>query len=476
MITLMTVVFVIGYILIAMEHKIGINKAATALILGMTLWVLYMFSGDSIISAVNAESFRHFLAGNSDVANMPLAKQCAKFVSDFQIVESLGEHVQIVLYLIGAMAIVELIDVHGGFMCVTERISTRSKRNLLWILSFITFFMSSILDNLTTAIVMTMLLRKMVSDRHERWIFAGMIIIAANSGGAWTPTGDVTTIMLWINENVTTSALITKLFLPSLLSMLVPLAIVSLMLGKGDVNYSTDRQESAISAYVSNKERVAIFCIGVSALISIPIFKAITHLPPFMGVLLVLGIIWVYMEIMYNRKPDIPISRQYRLTAIFSRIDLGTILFFMGILMAVSALQSAGILKEVSTYLDEEVHNVYVINTIVGILSSIIDNVPLVAGAMGMYPMPTHEAVALSGEAAYMANFVQDGIFWQLLAYCAGVGGSILIIGSAAGVVVMGIEKITFSWYLKYISLLALIGYFAGIAAYICQSSIISAF
>ena len=473
MITLMTVVFVIGYILIAMEHKIGINKAATALILGMTLWVLYMFSGDSIISAVNAESFRHFLAWNSDVANMPLAKQCAKFVSDFQIVESLGEHVQIVLYLIGAMAIVELIDVHGGFMCVTERISTRSKRNLLWILSFITFFMSSILDNLTTAIVMTMLLRKMVSDRHERWIFAGMIIIAANSGGAWTPTGDVTTIMLWINENVTTSALITKLFLPSLLSMLVPLAIVSLMLGKGDVNYSTDRQESAISAYVSNKERVAIFCIGVSALISIPIFKAITHLPPFMGVLLVLGIIWVYMEIMYNRKPDIPISRQYRLTAIFSRIDLGTILFFMGILMAVSALQSAGILKEVSTYLDEEVHNVYVINTIVGILSSIIDNVPLVAGAMGMYPMPTHEAVALSGEAAYMANFVQDGIFWQLLAYCAGVGGSILIIGSAAGVVVMGLEKITFAWYCKHISLLALLGYFSGIITYVVQNAIL---
>lgn len=473
MITLMTVVFVIGYILIAMEHKIGINKAATALILGMTLWVLYMFSGDSIISAVNAESFRHFLAGNSDVANMPLAKQCAKFVSDFQIVESLGEHVQIVLYLIGAMAIVELIDVHGGFMCVTERISTRSKRNLLWILSFITFFMSSILDNLTTAIVMTMLLRKMVSDRHERWIFAGMIIIAANSGGAWTPTGDVTTIMLWINENVTTSALITKLFLPSLLSMLVPLAIVSLMLGKGDVNYSTDSQESAISAYVSNKERVAIFCIGVSALISIPIFKAITHLPPFMGVLLVLGIIWVYMEIMYNRKPDIPISRQYRLTAIFSRIDLGTILFFMGILMAVSALQSAGILKEVSTYLDEEVHNVYVINTIVGILSSIIDNVPLVAGAMGMYPMPTHEAVALSGEAAYMANFVQDGIFWQLLAYCAGVGGSILIIGSAAGVVVMGLEKITFAWYCKHISLLALLGYFSGIITYVAQNAIL---
>ena len=473
MITLMTVVFVIGYILIAMEHKIGINKAATALILGMTLWVLYMFSGDSIISVVNAESFRHFLARNSDVANMPLAKQCTKFVSDFQIVESLGEHVQIVLYLIGAMAIVELIDVHGGFMCVTERISTRSKRNLLWILSFITFFMSSILDNLTTAIVMTMLLRKMVSDRHERWIFAGMIIIAANSGGAWTPTGDVTTIMLWINENVTTSALITKLFLPSLLSMLVPLAIISLMLGKGDVNYSTDRQESAISAYVSNKERVAIFCIGVSALISIPIFKAITHLPPFMGVLLVLGIIWVYMEIMYNRKPDIPISRQYRLTAIFSRIDLGTILFFMGILMAVSALQSAGILKEVSTYLDEEVHNVYVINTIVGILSSIIDNVPLVAGAMGMYPMPTHEAVALSGEAAYMANFVQDGIFWQLLAYCAGVGGSILIIGSAAGVVVMGLEKITFAWYCKHISLLALLGYFSGIITYVVQNAIL---
>ncbi len=473
MITLMTVVFVVGYILIAMEHKIGVNKAATALILGMTLWVMYMFSGDGTISVVNAESFRHFLAGNSDVASMPLAKQCAKFVSDCQIVESLGEHVQIVLYLIGAMAIVELIDVHGGFTCVTERISTRAKRKLLWILSFITFFMSSILDNLTTAIVMTMLLRKMVSDRHERWIFAGMIIIAANSGGAWTPTGDVTTIMLWINENVTTSALITKLFLPSMFSMLVPLIIISFMLGDGNVDYSTENAESSISAHVSPKERFAIFCLGVSALISIPIFKAITHLPPFMGVLLVLGIIWVIIEIMYNRKPDVPISRQYRLTAIFSRIDLGTILFFMGILMAVSALQSVGILKEVSTYLDKEVHNVYVINTIVGILSSIIDNVPLVAGAMGMYPIPTHEAVALSGEPAYMINFVQDGIFWQLLAYCAGVGGSILIIGSAAGVVVMGLEKITFAWYCKHISLLALLGYFSGIIAYVAQNAVL---
>jgi len=473
MITLMTVLFVIGYILIAMEHKIGINKAATALILGMTLWVMYMFSGDNIISGVNAESFRHFLSTNSDLANMPLAKQCIKFVSSYQIVESLGEHVQIVFYLIGAMAIVELIDVHGGFLCITDRITTRSKCYLLWILAFITFFMSAILDNLTTAIVMTMLLRKIVADRHERWMFAGTIIIAANSGGAWTPTGDVTTIMLWINENVTTSALIFELFLPSLVSMLVPLVIISFILGKGSVEHPNQPINVDGPATTSPKERLAILCIGVSALVGIPIFKAITHMPPFMGVLLFLGIIWVIIELMYNRKPDLPISKQYRLTAIFSRIDLATILFFLGILMSVSALQCVGVLKEVSQYLDTEVHNIYVINTIVGMLSSIVDNVPLVAGAMGMYPMPTHEAVAVSGEAAYMINFVQDGTFWQLLAYCAGVGGSILIIGSAAGVVVMGLERMTFAWYFKHISLIALIGYFSGIGTYLLQNALV---
>ena len=330
--------------------------------------------------------------------------------------------------------------------------------------------MSAILDNLTTAILMTMLLRKIISDKKERWIFCGMVILAANSGGAWTPTGDVTTIMLWINENVTTAALMTERFLPSVLSMLVPLAILTFSLDGSDAKPPAISREEQSASLITPAERTSIFVLGVSGLIFIPVFKAITGLPPFMGVMLALGAIWIFMEILYDRRSDIPRAQQHRISDVFARIDLSTILFFLGILMAVSALQAVGVLAEVSKFLDSEVHNVYVINAIIGIMSSIVDNVPLVAGAMGMYDIPTHAEVLASAEPAYTAYYAQDGVFWQMLAYCAGGGGSILIIGSAAGVVVMGIEKITFAWYLKKVSLLALIGYFSGIGAYVLQN------
>lgn len=473
MVSLMVSAFIFGYVLIAVEHKIKINKAAISVTLGMSLWVMYIYAGDSLIKSVNADDFKHFLSINPEYAALPLAKQCIKFISESQIIHYLGEQVQIIFYLIGAMTLVELVDVHGGFSCITDRIKTRNKRKLLWILSFFTFFMSAILDNLTTAILITMLLRKIITVKKERWIFCGMVILAANSGGAWTPTGDVTTIMLWINENVTTSALISKLFLPSLVSMVVPLTILSFYLDITDAEGPALNPKQSANAFITSSERTTIFIMGVSGLIFIPVFKAITGLPPFMGVMLALGAIWIFMEILYDRRPDIPRAQQHRISDVFARIDLSTILFFLGILMAVSALQAVGVLADVSRFLDKEVHNIYVINTIIGILSSIVDNVPLVAGTMGMYEIPTHAQVLASAEPAYMASFEQNGAFWQLLAYCAGVGGSILIIGSAAGVVVMGIEKITFSWYFKYITVLALVGYFAGIGTFILQNALL---
>ncbi len=472
MATLMVVVFVAGYALIAMEHEVKINKAATAIVLGMSLWVLYAFSGESVISGENAAQFERFISASPEYLKMAPAMQYAKFVSNFQVVEYLGEYAQIILYLIGAMTIVEVIDVHGGFSVVTNKIRTDEKRKLLWILSLVTFFMSAVLDNLTTAIVMTMLLRKLVASKKDRWLYASMIVISANSGGAWTPTGDVTTIMLWMGENVTTIPLMRDLFLPSLLSMLVPLLIVSKFLGSGTVETPaiTHRQNASLS--MTPKKRLAILLSGISALVSVPVFKAITGLPPFMGILLAFGLIWILLEMMYNRKSGVAPSQQFRVQNIIGRIDITTVVFFVGILMSVAALQSAGVLKLVSDFLDTHVHNAYVINSIIGILSAIVDNVPLVAGAMGAYTMPTPGVAAASSEIPYLLNFVQDGVFWQTLAYCAGVGGSMLIIGSAAGVIVMGLEKITFVWYLKKVTPAAFMGYASGIAAYAAQSGI----
>ncbi len=458
---LMVILFLIGYASIAMEHSIKVNKAASALLLCALLWTVYIFNAEGVLMQVPELVGK--LTSHEDVIS---------YVTSVQIIEHLGEVASTLFFLMGAMTIVELIDVHGGFSIITNRITTKDKKKLLWLLSFVTFFMSAVLDNLTTTIVMVMLLRKLIEDKKERWLFACIIVIAANSGGAFSPIGDVTTIMLWVKGNVTTAGVIPNVFLPSLISMLIPTFIASFFL-KGEL--TSEREEVCghrhkVEEYVTSTDQKIIFFMGVGALLFVPIFKSVTHLPPFVGVLLGLGVLWVYTELFYHKNKHIPEDSKARISDIIGRIDLTTILFFLGILMAVAALQCAGILGMLSDFLDKNVGNIYVIDIIIGVLSSIVDNVPLVAGSMGMYPIAT-EAQVLADPS--MAPYVVDGVFWLFLTYCAGVGGSILIIGSAAGVVVMGLENVPFGWYLKHISLLALVGYLVGALVFILQEEVI---
>ena len=447
----LVVVFIIGYLLIALEHPIKIDKSATALLLGMVMWVLFILGADALPFVVE-KAAEHGHAGHlSDFVNA-------------EILHHMGEIATTLFFLIGAMTIVELVDVHGGFSIITDRITSRDKKKLLWILSFVTFFMSAILDNLTTSIVMVLLLRKLVSDPKERWLYASMIIIAANAGGAWSPIGDITTIMLWVKGNVSTVSVIAYIILPSLVAMILPLLLVS-----GKLKGQLDKVETKTNAqenHVTKKERNMLFYLGVGGLIFVPIFKTITHLPPFIGMLFSLSILWIVTELMYNKKALDP-HRQHRLSRILQRIDSPTILFFLGILMAVAVLQSTGILGDMANLLAEKVGNVNFINIVLGFLSSIVDNVPLVAAAQGMYEIIPVEYAQTLAPGHWDLNFIQDGAFWLLLTYCAGVGGSMLIIGSAAGVVVMGLEKINFGWYLKNITIIAALGYLAGAAVLI---------
>lgn len=473
MLTVMICVFLLGYLFIALEHPIKINKAGTALLTGTILWVLYTFAAPGLIPSASAEEFKEFLNANPAIASLPFVEQATHFVVEHQILDSIGEIAETLIFLIGAMITVELIDAHGGFMFITNRITTNQKRKLLVLVACITFFMSAILDNLTTSIVMVMLMRKLLGNYKERWVFGSIIIIAANSGGAWSPIGDVTTIMLWVRGNISSSATIPHLILPSLVSAMVPVLIMMRFL-HGKVtppNAFADYENDELLKELRTKEKLSILILGVFCLIFVPIFKTITHLPPFMGILMGMGVLWVYTELMY-KKNVVSEDRKLRLSKIVRRIDGATLLFFLGILLAVDALRCSGILTNFAFWLDETVGNVYAVNLIIGALSSIVDNVPLVAGAIGMYPVATDALLATAADPAYMANFVQDGIFWQFLAYCAGVGGSMLIIGSAAGVVVMGLERINFIWYLKNISLIALLGYLAGAGVYILQNVI----
>jgi Na+/H+ antiporter NhaD/arsenite permease-like protein len=457
MLTAIIIIFVIGYLAIALEHPLKVDKTASALLLGMLLWALYAFGAESIIPNVNPEGLAKYLEENPSLKGDSLAHQCLSFIINVDIVEHLGDIAQTILFLMGAMTIVELIDVHGGFTVITDHINTRNKRKLLWILGVLTFFLSAVLDNLTTTIVMLTLLRKFVADKEERWLYAGAIVIAANSGGAWSPIGDVTTILLWAKGNVTAAALIKYVFLPSVISFLIPILVISLKL-KGTLQ-PVATEETATTYKTGPKARKAMFYLGVGGLIFVPIFKTITHLPPFIGILFVLGALWVFTECYYNGQMLERVN-EHRIPRVISRIDMPSILFFLGILMAVAVLQATGILSWMAGVLDTSLHNIYAIDGLIGALSSIVDNVPMVAGVMGMYP------VADPASVGYAAEFVVDGHFWGLLSYCAGVGGSMLIIGSAAGVIAMGIEKITFGWYLKRFSWLALLGYVAGIATY----------
>ena len=429
--TLMIVVFVLGYMAIALEHPLKVDKAASALLIGGITWALYAFSG--IDQHHMNDHLSHHLV---DIA-------------------------EILFFLLGAMTIVELIDAHEGFSIITDKITTNKKVALMWILCTITFFFSAVLDNLTTAIVMSALLTKLIKDKEDLWMFAGMVIISANAGGAWSPIGDITTIMLWVGDQVTASNIITSVFIPSLVCALVPLVYLSFRL-KGSVTRpeEIDLKEHSIDP-TTPFERNLVFYLGVVGLLFVPIFKTVTHLPPYLGMLISLGVLWLVTEIIHRSKNHEKKS-QLSVIGVLKKIDTATIFFFLGILLAVAALQSAGQLDIVANFLQETFKgDIYIINIIIGLLSSIVDNVPLVAGAMGMYDIGP--ICTIQGELA----FPQDHTFWEFLAYCAGTGGSVLIIGSAAGVAVMGILKIDFIWYLKNISLLALMGYLAGAATYI---------
>lgn len=438
------IVFVLGYALIATESLTKVNKAAIALLMFVGVWTLFMFDPAAYLP------------------NCGVGDKVAAAVSEV-IEKHLGSTSTTLFFLMGAMTIVEVVDQNGGFNWVRRVMKTRSKRTLLWRIAFMTFVLSAILDNLTTSIVMVMILRKLVADHKDRIIYAALVIIAANSGGAFSPIGDVTTIMLWNKGLITAAGVISEIFIPSLLSMVIPAFILQYSL-KGELvvpEASGDNNE-AVSDF-SEGQRKAVFWLGVGGLMFVPVFKSITHLPPFVGILLVLGVVWTTTEVFYrhlHRGHDRE-GLQKRVTNLLSRVDMSTILFFLGILMAVACLETVGVLTMLGKGLNVAFDgNHYAVTGIIGVLSSIVDNVPLVAGCMGMYP------VAPTGDMAV------DGIFWQLLAYCAGVGGSMLIIGSAAGVVVMGLEKISFGWYMKKITWIAFVGYLAGILIYWAERSI----
>lgn len=418
---ILILVFVIGYAGIALEELIKINKTATALLTGVICWVVYILGSD------NKE-----LVGE-------------------QLYEHLGAISGILFFLLGAMTIVEIIDAHSGFNTITSRIKTNKKRSLLWIIGIITFFLSAVLDNLTTTIVMVSLLRKIIADRHSRLLYIGVIIIAANAGGAWTPIGDVTTTMLWIGGQITTLNIMRQLLLPSLICLLIPLLILSFRL-KGSINIPTDddrNQQNSIPIFEQN----LILALGIGALIFVPIFKTFTHLPPFMGILFGVGILWVVTEIIHKNK-DAEQKDSFSVVSALRKADVPSVLFFLGILVAISALESTHVLSSLALAMNDTIGNLNVIVLSIGLLSSIIDNVPLVAATMGMYDLQTYPT---------------DHYFWVFIAYCAGTGGSCLIIGSAAGVAAMGMERIDFIWYLKRITWLALLGYFAGAFFFILQ-------
>lgn len=453
---LIVVIFVLGYTAIALEHPLKVDKAASALMIGVLCWTVYVLSADLILGLGFSPNWQAGAHGIDSV----------HFVGH-ELEHHLIEISHIIFFLLGAMTIVEIVDQHEGFRVITDRIKTTNKVKLLWILSFITFFMSAALDNLTTTIVMVALLRKLIDDKHTRWFYASMVVLAANAGGAWSPIGDVTTIMLWIGGQVTTINIITRVIIPSLFTMIIPLILLTFTM-KGHVTRPKS-QCVEHEALTTPKEQIFILSLGVLALLFVPVYKTITHLPPYMGMLFGLSILWLTTEIMHRKKTD-ECKRRLSVMAIIRKIDTPTILFFLGILTAVAALQSAGHLFLLAGYLDEHLGNIFLIDLAIGLLSAIVDNVPLVAGAMGMYPIATDAMVQSAANPEYMAMFMQDGLFWEFLAYCAGTGGSILIIGSAAGVAAMGLEKIDFIWYLRRISLLALLGYLAGAAVYYVQS------
>lgn len=421
---LLIITFILGYAAITLEHPLKIDKAATALLTGVLCWVIYIMSETD--KTLVAHHLDEHMAGISGI----------------------------LFFLLGAMVIVELIDAHDGFEIVTEQVRTTDKRKLLWILMPITFFLSAVLDNLTTTIVMVSLLRKIIDDKEDRMLFTGLVVVSANAGGAWSPMGDVTTTMLWVGGQITAMNIITMLFIPSLVCLLLPLLVVHFRL-KGNVQTPVvPFDENKVAS--TPKERKWVFFIGLGVLLFVPVFKTITHLPPFMGILLGLGVMWVVTEMIHSGKDEIEKGTRSVVHAL-RKADTPSILFFLGILVAISALESAQLLVGLAGWLDQTIGNITAIGISIGFLSAIVDNVPLVAAAQGMYSLE---------------QYPHDHYFWEFLAYCAGTGGSALIIGSAAGVAAMGMENINFFWYLKRITPLAILGFLAGAVVYVAQYAI----
>ncbi len=500
----MAAIFVLGYILIAFEHSIHVDKAASALLTATVLWVLLVIGADSLLAdnmANLGEAAEHLATGKFDYINAQLGHH-------------LAEIAEILFFLMGNMVIVELIDSHDGFAPITRRIQTTSATKLLWIIGTLTFVLSALLVNLTTTIVMISLLRKLVTKKELRLWLVGIVVLCSNSGGAWSPVGDVTTTMLWIGNQVTAGNIIVELIIPSIVSALVPMIILSIkfkgititrpsfddkplkkreqlsstpFLLAANINKDLEQDNLSVEKLASQAQQIVdesqlsaedmkikratrqtVLAIGLIALAMVPFFKTITHLPPYIGVMFGLSILWIFTEVSHKKRDDF-VKQQVTVLGVLKRVDMPSILFFLGILLAVSALATAGILHDMGIFLDKNFGNLYVINIIIGLLSSLVDNVPLVAGAMQMYPLLDESALTgLQGaELARQSMFVQNGQFWNFLAYCAGTGGSCLIIGSASGVVAMGMEKMSFSWYLKNISWLAVAGYLAGAVTYL---------
>ena len=419
MTAIIIIVFVFGYLAIAFEHSLKLNKAASALITGVLCWTIYVLQAQS------------------------------PHLASEELVDHLGEISSILFFLLGAMTIVELIDSHGGFDIITRRITTTDTRKLLLTITVLTFFLSALLDNLTTAIVMTSLCSKILSKKGDKFWFAGMIVIAANAGGAWSPLGDVTTTMLWIGGQVSAIVIMKQLILPSIAVCIIPALFVARRF-KGKKFLPMPKTERTVKE--KQDGRIILF-VGIGLLLFVPVFKTLTNLPPFMGMLLALGLIWVVITIIHKNK-DAELANRFSVAKALQKIDTQSILFFLGILLAVTALQSFGILKTLATFLNSTLKNNYLIGTALGLLSALVDNVPLVAASQGMYNLSVYPI---------------DHPFWEFLALTTGTGGSAIIIGSSAGVAVMGIEKIDFLWYLKKISLLALAGFAAGVGVFLLQ-------
>ncbi len=465
MFVLMPIVFFIGVLAIAFEDKIKINKAAVALLMAVSLWIIMMLDAYDIFIERSSVLYQTFLAENPAMADLPLKEQFVNFISNRSIVYHLGNVSETLFFVMCSMLIVDIVDKHGGFKSATQLIQTANKRKLLWYICFSTFIFSAFLDNLAAAIVLIAVLRKLVPDRSDRLKYACMVIISANAGGAWSPIGDVTTILLWVGGNITAMHQVGHIFIPAFVNMMVPLTIAHFWLFKKGARLRVEPLPEIEEGVpnITMQSRRMILVIGILSLALVPVFQSLTGLPPFMGVLLGLVILWIYTDVMYSRTTRVEESDKLRISALLSNIDLSTIFFFLGVLMSVGALETAGQLGLLSTYLDTSVHDPYLIAFVIGVMSSCIDNVALVAATMGMYPV----AQATAELSPYAMHFVRDGGFWTFLAYCAVTGGSILIIGSATGVTVMGLEKIDFMYYLKRFSILALLGYLAGAGVYL---------